>query len=117
MSYDATLNDTIWENDGSACFNDGSPDCRERPAHSCSSILQAQVTSVARSSKHSFFSALREVVSEDFRFEKSPECSTLVKRDSVNGYKISTVTQSDMGACLLSLPRIFSSKSIWKDVY
>ena len=97
MSYDATLNDTIWENDGSACFNDGSPDCRERPAHSCSSILQAQVTSVARSSKHSFFSALREVVSEDFRFEKSPECSTLVKRDSVNGYKISTVTQSDIG--------------------
>ena len=37
------------------------------------------------------------MVSEDFRFEKSPECSTLVKRDSVNGYKISTVTQSDIG--------------------
>ena len=96
MSYDGTLNDTVWENDGSACFNDGSRDCRDRPAHSCNSILQAPLPSMSRSSKPSFLSSLREVVSEDYRFEKCPECVTLVKGDCINGYKISTVTQSDI---------------------
>lgn len=98
MSYEATLNDDIWENDGSACFNDGSISCRERPAHSCNSILQTPAPPASRNQKHSFFTALKEAVSDDFRFEKSRECSALTKNVIVNGFKISAVTQSDIGS-------------------
>ena len=84
------------ESNDSICYNDGSTEPVKKPALSYGTLGSSPVMSPIRSPRHSFLDTIREVISDDFRFDPSSDSCEMQKSLFVDGMNIVTMTQVDI---------------------
>ena len=95
MSFEIQFNDQSPCPYDNSNMNDGMG-MNSREAHSCELLPTVQVISNGKTSKPSFLSTLRGVVTDEFRFENSPEYQSLQHPLIVDSFNLTTLTAKDV---------------------